>query len=883
MARLVTSGFELGSLAVEGLVLAQGTNSAIVSTTKRTGTYSLKIPSATSVGESVQFPYTATANTIFVRVAVNVETLPSVGNVRHLFMVGGATAQACICRVNSSGQIGLWYWNGSSFIQVAWTTGTITTGQWYVIEMKVKMDATAGFRELKALGETLGGSVTWPSTENTMNLTLGSHNVQAGAITAYYDDVAVNDDQGSNQNGYPGDGRALLLHPASDNADGSWRLGGGTTGGDLSAPLRTLPPPGVASANETDSTNIESAANSATDNYDSNLQSYTTGGIVSGDTINLVQALVRHGEDIATSTKAGAVKIVSNPAQTGEDSFTFGNDQGAHGLDDPDNGVGLWVTTLGTIQYAPSVTLGTAPVLRVGKRTATTRVVCVDALGLYVDYTHPEFISASLSVTDDADTISAGATLPLAASVAVTDATDTTTTAVVLLIVATLTATDAADTLDSTAALSNPIAASLSVTDADDSLSTAVALLIAADTVAQDDVDTLASTGSLLVVATLTRTDDVDALDGAVAVAIVATSSNTDSGDALDATALLEKFAALDATDGDDTLGADATLLILATLSATDEDDALSASATLTTAINASLDATDADDSISSSAALVVVASVTVQDDSDTLGASSVLSITATLNVSDEADTPSFAAGIEIAASTSVQDAADTLDGIAYLEKFATLDVTDSDDSPSSDADVIIGASLAVTDAGDTLDAAGTVGNIINGDLTVTDADDSLSAGTTIPIVADSVMQDAEDQISSGATSSISAGFGIADDAETLAATSALLIQAALDAADESDTLLAYSSHGPIVADLNVTDESDVLEAQGGKAIAGSGDAYHYPRGSQYDRIMRLYARGKLKTKRGTIVRDPRIAREMARRAALREMEEINVYNQLKG
>jgi hypothetical protein len=82
--------------------------------------------------------------------------------------------------------------------------------------------------------------------------------------------------------------------------------------------------------------------------------------------------------------------IVSNPTQVGEDAFTYGNDVGAHGAE-----VGNWGKDLGTVQASPSVTLGTSPVLRVGKRTATTRVVCVDGMGIYVEYTPPAAAAAT--------------------------------------------------------------------------------------------------------------------------------------------------------------------------------------------------------------------------------------------------------------------------------------------------------------------------------------------------------------------------------------------------------------------------------------------------------------------------------------------------------
>jgi len=180
-----------------------------------------------------------------------------------------------------------------------------------------------------------------------------------------------------------------MLLPTSVNAAGSWTKADGTTTTNLETSVDNVPPAGVASANEAANpgASIRSAANSATDNCDLNMATYTSAG-VSG-TINGVMGVVRNGEDIATGTKTGGIQIISNPTSAGESSITFGNDLGAHGAE-----AGLWYTEKTIITAGTGITLGISPVLRVGKRTATTRVVCVDFMGIYVDYT-PATVTAS--------------------------------------------------------------------------------------------------------------------------------------------------------------------------------------------------------------------------------------------------------------------------------------------------------------------------------------------------------------------------------------------------------------------------------------------------------------------------------------------------------
>jgi len=77
--------------------------------------------------------------------------------------------------------------------------------------------------------------------------------------------------------------------------------------------------------------------------------------------VTLVQAVAQLGSSSAT-TFAGALKVDSNPAQTPEDSATFGTGAavGAYGTG--------WRSHWGTAQVSPSVTLATRPIMLVGRR-----------------------------------------------------------------------------------------------------------------------------------------------------------------------------------------------------------------------------------------------------------------------------------------------------------------------------------------------------------------------------------------------------------------------------------------------------------------------------------------------------------------------------------
>lgn len=375
MARTYICGFELGALGTE-CTEATGwnisANRPVVDSTARTGTYSAKFdpPSAT---QHYFILRNTTAWSGYIRMYVRVATLP--GSTR---VFAGDTASGINLRLTSAGAIAIY--NGGSLLGTS-TTLLTDTARWYRVEVRCANGTSVPILLIDGGTEVTGTPSSW-----TMKAWLGASDTVATTYSLRIDDLSVDDAE------FPGEGKVVMLRPTSLNAGGSWREGDGSGTANMSAAVSTKPPPG--NSVETASTNIESAASSTTDNCDMNMTTYLAAGITAGDTVKGTQAVVRHGEDIVTGTKGGAVKIVSNPAQSGENTFNYGNDAGAHGVDnDPSSNV--WYTTYGTVQTA-AVNVNVAPVMRVGKRTATTRIVCVDAMGIYVDYTPADMLGMRL-------------------------------------------------------------------------------------------------------------------------------------------------------------------------------------------------------------------------------------------------------------------------------------------------------------------------------------------------------------------------------------------------------------------------------------------------------------------------------------------------------
>jgi hypothetical protein len=196
----------------------------------------------------------------------------------------------------------------------------------------------------------------------------------------HVDDVAVNYGTGATQNSWPGAGQILLLKPTSDSARTGWTGGaGGTT--NLWDAVNNTPPAGVAAASETNTSQIKDLVSSATNNYDATLTDYTTAGVPAGQPVTLVQSVIVGGTNPSTGGISGAVQVVSNPAQSPEDTFTY-----------PTGTLAAWPSGWGTRWGTAQVgdiaagSRSTSPVLRVGKRSAVATEVDVCFMGLMVEF-----------------------------------------------------------------------------------------------------------------------------------------------------------------------------------------------------------------------------------------------------------------------------------------------------------------------------------------------------------------------------------------------------------------------------------------------------------------------------------------------------------------
>ncbi len=293
-----------------------------------------------------------------------------------------ASADAISARLTAGGKLQLWNETGTPAQIGSDSALTLTTGVQYRIELACLVDT--GSIDTAELRVATGGGVAVSVASGTSlaisdtalaQFRAGWNQAPGANLLCYVDDLAVND------SGWIGPHGVVLLVPTADSAVGAnWQNGAaGTT--NLFDAVNNLPPVGKLTASKTALTQIQHTGG-ANNSYDATMTTYTAAGVPAGATINFVQCVDADGEDIATGTKLLAFSIVSNPAVATSGNVTAGADAGACGTYPT-----LWTVHTGTLTLAPSVTLGTAPVMRVNRPETVSRLADVCFMGILVDFT----------------------------------------------------------------------------------------------------------------------------------------------------------------------------------------------------------------------------------------------------------------------------------------------------------------------------------------------------------------------------------------------------------------------------------------------------------------------------------------------------------------
>lgn len=397
MARLVTTGAELGSTGAENW--STGGTITIDTGTVRTGARSFKADSAAAANETMIRPLGITqalTTTYYLRAYIRLPDNTPAGVVSALMRVASAASNHGRIQLNNNGTLTL-HRNATGFAssQIGSASTALVANTWHRIELGWRVASGSGDDYLEGVLD--GVSFASSSATNLGTAAMSQIKIGVGGLedtdpptetnfVVYMDDIAINDSSGGSQTTFPGDGNVALLFPTADSARGSGWVGGagGTT--SLFDAVNNTPPVGVADTG-TNASQIRNATAAANSNMDFTMTTYTAAGLGSSDTVNVVDPVVWTAAPVTTSAKQGTVGVVSNPAITNV-ALAAGGTAGAFWSGTAGGTfISGWKVSHGTVTYAPSVTMGTAPVMRVTQVTSSTRIAMVCSVGMYVDYT----------------------------------------------------------------------------------------------------------------------------------------------------------------------------------------------------------------------------------------------------------------------------------------------------------------------------------------------------------------------------------------------------------------------------------------------------------------------------------------------------------------
>lgn len=422
MARLGFGGYEARHAAAEPLLLTRVTNSDNIDTgvTHGGGAAARMRSNAGAVGFVRHRPYMTAVSgvTYFARVFFRVSVLPD--------------ASKIILSANRAASTAVWtgltLWPDGTVRQSANSpapsssdtlVGTIVTGTWYCLELSVRANGTTWVWQGRLDGvpsaSTSSASIANTDVEfawglNATGLSLGWSSTTAADV--YFDDWIVNDDTGASNNSWPGiiEQVALLLPTADSAVSSNWTLGNGTAvSANAYDSVNNTPPTGKASGSAGAGDQIKNAVNDVTSpnaDADFTMQTYTAAGLASGDTVAAVQAVCAAGPGTSASQNVG-IAGVSNPAITEAVGATENSAVGTFGS----NWLGIATAPL---RPGSEPAHGTAPVVRVGRRSATTNALHVAFVGLYVAY-NPAPTPGTLAGTASLALSSSGTLHPIGA------------------------------------------------------------------------------------------------------------------------------------------------------------------------------------------------------------------------------------------------------------------------------------------------------------------------------------------------------------------------------------------------------------------------------------------------------------------------------------
>lgn len=403
MSRLWHGGAELNSVT-DGMEVDTNSGTVSVSTTQvRSGTYAWRSnPTAGTGFFRKQISGSDQNKAGYLRLYVYIVSLPA-STVQLLRFSSTANAHLASIRLTSSGTLTL---NGANNTQIGSASSALSTGQWYMIELKCDSTNATGTVDARLEGSSFASGNN--SSRGSWARILWGPVTPNVTCDIYMDDVALNDAAGSAQTSWPGSGKLIALRPNAQGDSNQWLQTAGGAGASTNYQL----------VDEVTPNNATDYVQSTTLN-DTDFYNMGASGIGSGDTVNVVTGHARITNDTADATSAVKVRI----EKTGSGTVSEGSAMIPNST--------TWMTDGATATFLPSLILYLDPdggawtqttldSMQAGiKLTAdTANKILVSAVWVYVDYTP----SAGSALTKDlTDTVSLSDALVKAPNLIKTD------------------------------------------------------------------------------------------------------------------------------------------------------------------------------------------------------------------------------------------------------------------------------------------------------------------------------------------------------------------------------------------------------------------------------------------------------------------------------
>lgn len=297
MARMYTCGFEL--LSAAALMEWQDSNGspAISQTIHRAGAASLRITPAAATQYIEHQLTSGVVQRTFHRFYLYITALPAADC--NLYGIGQSGYFPGLLRLTSTGQLQLR--DGQTAVNLGSPTAALSLNRWYRVELDftdVAGTLTAGVSAFKGYLDGVQFADTLCTNVNGFSRFRVGAIQSATAMDVCIDDIAVNDNTGTVQNGLPGPGSVVHLHPAGAGDNNTWTGTGGTAGAANNWTRVAETPP------DDGTTYNELTATGTTSSDDFTLSSAASAGIGASDPITLVAVGARVG---STATTAASI------------------------------------------------------------------------------------------------------------------------------------------------------------------------------------------------------------------------------------------------------------------------------------------------------------------------------------------------------------------------------------------------------------------------------------------------------------------------------------------------------------------------------------------------------------------------------------------------